>query len=291
MTVTYPKKLHGQISSRDMMNFVVKDLEVQTLTLNRYRYSEQRSCKDLTDAIEQLDGEPRDLICDLSRHISDEARHAMWLTDLLFDLGADLGTPRGPSYIDEYEKLLPTAGGKPEVIELIAAINVTEKRGCNIFSAHLTALKNAPQTPENKAIAQTLAQILPEEAAHVRWGSRRLAQLARVSPENAQRVEKAKQRYSTVEHAAYEAGLDITVGAELRRLQHVTAIADTLPLWERPGYLMEQLPRILPDLSHARFDTAAMVLERDPIGFIQRFVPMLLGNRSLRTQTAATQTA
>jgi len=31
-------------------------------TLNRYRYSEQRSCKDLTDLIETLDGKPRELV-------------------------------------------------------------------------------------------------------------------------------------------------------------------------------------------------------------------------------------
>ncbi|WP_287129463.1 ferritin-like domain-containing protein [Candidatus Cyanaurora vandensis] len=278
MTVTYPKKLRGQFTARDMMNLVVLDPAIQNLTLNRYRYSEQRSCKDLTDLIEQLDGQPRELVRDLARHINDEARHAMWLTDLLYDLDAHLGTPLGPSYIDEYEKLLPELA-QPDIINVLAAINVTEKRGCNIFAAHLAALKNAPQTPENKEVARVLGQIFPEEAGHVRWGTRWLAQQAKLSPDHARRVEEAKCTYSTVEQAAFEAGLDITVGAELRRLQHLTEITSTLPLWERPGYFLEQLPRILPDLNQARLGTARYFLESDPVSFIQRYIPVLMGSR------------
>ena len=93
MTVAYPRKFLNSLSARDIMKSVVSDREIHLITLNRYRYSEQRSCKDLTDVIEKLDGQPPELIRDLSRHVSDEARHAMWLTDLLVDLGADIGTP------------------------------------------------------------------------------------------------------------------------------------------------------------------------------------------------------
>jgi len=287
MTVTYPKKLRGQVSARDMMRMVVKDQSIHHITLNRYRYSEQRSCKDLTNLLERLEGQPRDMIRDLSRHINDEARHAMWLTDLLYDLEADLGTPPGPSYIDQYEKFLPDDGGTPDLIASLAAINVTEKRGCQFFSAHLNALKDAPETPENKAISRVLGQILPEEAGHVRWGNRRLGELAKQSPAMAERVEQAKKTYSAIEHAAFEAGLDITVGAELRRFQQVTDIVDTLPIWERPGYLINQLPRILPDINQARFDTARFVLESDPVGFVQRFVPIFLGTRKSQQSSAS----
>ncbi len=286
MTVTYPKKLRGQVSARDMMQMVIKDPNIHYITLNRYRYSEQRSCKDLTDLLERLDGQPRELIRDLSRHISDEARHAQWLTDLLYDLGADLGTPRGPSYIDEYEKLLPDDGGTPDVTAALAAINVTEKRGCNFFAAHIAVLKAADPTPEHQAILKVLNQIFPEEAGHVRWGNRWLGQMARISPTHALKVQEAKKTYSAIEQAAFEAGLDITVGAELRRLQHVNEIAETLPVWERPGYLAGQLPRILPDLNRARFDTAAWVLESDPVGFVQRFLPMILGRNAQKEQAA-----
>ena len=151
MTVAYPRKFNNSMSARDIMKNVVRDREIHLITLNRYRYSEQRSCKDLTDVIERLDGKPKELIRDLSHHISDEARHAMWLTDLLGHLGATVDTPPGVSYISEFERLydreaLDPASKDDFVLASLAAINVTEKRGCEYFSAHLYALKQAPQT-------------------------------------------------------------------------------------------------------------------------------------------------
>jgi hypothetical protein len=102
MTVAYPRKFKNSLSARDILKRVVSDREIHLVTLNRYRYNEQRSCKDLTDLIEQLNGNPPELIRDLSHHINDESRHAMWLTDLLIDIGGPLDTPPGVSYIDEF---------------------------------------------------------------------------------------------------------------------------------------------------------------------------------------------
>ena len=186
MTVTYPRKFQNVLSARDILKRVVCDREIHLITLNRYRYSEQRSCKDLTELIEQLNGQPRQLVRDLSHHISDEARHAMWLTDLLAEVGADISTPPGSSYINEFERLLdreqhdPVQDLEDFVISSLAAINVTEKRGCEYFSAHIHALKQAPQTEENIKIRETIEKILPEEAGHVRWGNRWLGELARI---------------------------------------------------------------------------------------------------------------
>ena len=36
-----------------------------------------------------------------------------------------------------------------------------------------------------------------------------------------------------IEHAPFEAGMDIMAGAELRRLGNLVEIANTLPVWER----------------------------------------------------------
>lgn len=286
MTVVYPRKLRsamGSLSARDVMKQVVLDREVHLITLNRYRYSEQRSCKDLTNMIEQLDGKPAELVRDLSHHISDEARHAMWLTDLLVDLGSNVGTPPGMSYIQEFERLLDQENLTPEnlddaVISAIAAINVTEKRGCEYFSGHIHALKQAPQTEENIKIRETLERILPEEAGHVRWGNRWLAQMADKSPEHRAKVEHAKQKYAAIEQAAFESGMDITAGAELRRVGNLLDIANTLPAWQRPQYLMERLPQSLlsPDLQRTRIDVMQRAWNRDPQAFMERFVPMFL---------------
>ncbi len=284
MTVAYPRKLNNTLGAREIMKQVVRDREIHLITLNRYRYSEQRSCKDLTDLIERLDGKPVELVRDLSHHISDEAGHASWLTDLLVELGADIGTPPGVSYINEFERLLDSDQKDPArdkddfVISSLAAINVTEKRGCEYFSAHIHALKEAPQTEENIKIRETIERIFPEEAGHVRWGNRWLAELARKSPEHRQKVEQAKRKYAAIEQAAFESGMDIMAGAELRRINNLLEVADTMPLWERPQYLMERLPQTLlaPELQMTRIEVAQRAWQRDPQAFMEKFVPMFL---------------
>ncbi len=282
MAVTYPRPFLNVLSARDVMKQVVQDQEVHYLTLNRYRYNEQRSCKDLTDLIESLNGQPKDLVRDLSHHVADEARHAVWLTDLLVDLGADINTPPGLSYIDEFERLLDQESFTTQdqfedaVIAALVSINVTEKRGCEYFAAHIHALKAAPQTSENIKIRETIEKILPEEAAHVRWGTRRLAEIARQSPASRQKVEEAKCKYAAIEQTAFEAGMDITLGAELRRLNHLLEIANTMPLWDRPRYLLERLPGSLfaPELQKTRLTAAQRAWKRDPKVFMEKFVPM-----------------
>ncbi|MEG4854559.1 ferritin-like domain-containing protein [Microcoleus sp. B5-D4] len=298
MTVAYPRKLRNAMGAREILANVVRDREIHLITLNRYRYSEQRSCKDLTEVIEQLNGEPAELVRDLSRHISDEARHAMWLTDLLVDLGQNVGTPPGVSYIDEFERLYdseqqdPTTNREDFVISSLAAINVTEKRGCEYFSAHIHALKQAPQTAENVKIRETIEKIFPEEAGHVRWGNRWLAQIADKSPEHRQKVEQAKRKYVAIEQAAFESGMDIMLGAELRRVTRLVDIANTMPMWERPQYLMERLPRTLlaPDLQMTRVDVAQRAWNRDPQAFVEKLVPMFLnGLNNIEKKAAATK--
>lgn len=292
MTVVYPRKFHNAMGAREIMKQVVSDRELHLITLNRYRYSEQRSCKDLTDVIERLDGQPKELIRDLSHHICDEARHAMWLTDVLVELGADVGTPPGISYIDEFDRLIDKESVQEQsqledaIISLLAAINVTEKRGCEYFAAHIYALKEAPQTEENIKIRETIERIFPEEAGHVRWGNRGLAKLARKSPEHRQKVEQAKRKYAAIEQAAFESGMDIMAGAELRRINNLLEIANTMPLWERTQYLMERLPQSLlaPELQMTRIEVAQRAWKRDPQAFMEKFVPMFLNGLN-RTNT------
>lgn len=281
MAVTYPRKFLNTLSARDVMQQVIKDPEIHYITLNRYRFNEQRSCKDLTELIETLNGQPQDLVQDLSRHVAEEARHAMWLTDLLIDLGASVDTPPGLSYIDEFERLLDQDSFdnlEDGVIAALTSINVTEKRGCEYFAAHIHALKAAPQTPETIKIRETIERILPEEAGHVRWGTRRLAAIARQSPVHRQKVELAKRKYAAIEQTAFESGMDITLGAELRRLSKLVDIANTMPVWERPGYLMERLPMTLfaPELQKTRLSAAQKAWNRDPEAFMKTFVPMFL---------------
>lgn len=287
MTVAYPRKFQNSLSARDLLIPVVRDREIHAITLNRYRYSEQRSCKDLTEAIELLDGKCPELIRDLSRHISDEARHAMWLTDLLVDMGVSVGTPPGVSYIREFERLYDVENKDPNnlddfLISNLAAINITEKRGCEYFSAHIYVLKQAPQTEENIKIRETIEKILPEEAGHVRWGNRWLAKLADKSPEHKQKVEQAKKKYAAIEQAAFESGMDITLGAELRRVANLVEVSNNMPWWERTQYLMERLPQTLiaPELQMTRIQTVQRIWNRNPQEFMEKFVPIFINGIS-----------
>lgn len=283
MTVAYPRKLNNSLSARDILKRVVSHREIHLVTLNRYRYNEQRSCKDLTELIEQLNGKPPELIRDLSHHINDESRHAMWLTELLVDLGGPIDTPPGVSYIDEFQRLTDRETyTTPEdaVIAALAAINITEKRGCEFFSAHIYALKTGIQTEENIKIRETIEKIFPEETGHVRWGNRQLAKIAAKSPEHRQKVEVAKRKFTAIEQAAYESGMDIMFGAELRRVSNLMNVVNTLPLWERPQYLMARLPETLldPELQKVRITAAQKAWSRDPEAFVTQFIPMFLGS-------------
>jgi uncharacterized ferritin-like protein (DUF455 family) len=282
------------MGAREVMREVVKERKLQVLFLNSYRFNEQRSCQELTALIEALDGKPRELVRDLSHHISDEARHAVWLTDLLVEMDVEIGNPESGSYIDELNRLFDKSGDEVKnedgLIAVLASINATEKRGCQAFSAHITALRNAPASEENSRIRETLEKILPEEAAHVSWGSRWLGRIAARSPEHRARVNEAKRKYAMIEHAAFEAGMDISAGAELRRLGNLVEITNTLPVWERPGYLLERLPQALlsQDLQKSRFLAARRVWEEKPELLVEKFIPMFLdGLRNLQPSLAA----
>ena len=293
MAVTYPRKLLNNVGPREVMAQVVQERKLQILFVNSYRFNEQRSCLELTALTEALDGEPRELVRDLSHHISDEARHAVWLTDLLYELGEPLGNPPTGSYIDELNRLFDKSGDQVQqedgLIAVLASINATEKRGCQAFSAHIAALRQAPASAENVRIRETLEQILPEEAGHVSWGNRWLGKIASRSPAHRARVNQAKHKYSMIEHAAFEAGMDITAGAELRRVGSLVEIANTMPAWERPRYLLERLPQALlaPDLQKSRLLAAQRVWEDKPEKLIEQFIPMFLGGlRNLRPSVA-----
>jgi hypothetical protein len=293
MAVTYPRKILNTIGPREVMDQVVKERRTQVIFLNSYRYNEQRSCLELTSLMEALNGKPRELVRELSHHISDEARHAVWLTDLLYEMGEEIGNPESGSYIDELNRLFDKSPEEVQsedgLIAVLASINATEKRGCQAFSAHIAALRAAPASDENERIRLTLEKILPEEAAHVSWGSRWLGRIASRSADHRLRVNAAKRKYAMIEHAAFEAGMDIMAGAELRRLGNLVEIANTLPVWERPAYVLERLPQALlsPDLQKSRAMAFRRVIEDKPEQLVQQFIPMFLkGLQNLRPSLA-----
>ena len=122
------------------------------------------------------------------------------------------------------------------------------------------------------------------------WGSRWLGRIAARSPEHRERVNAAKRKYAMIEHAAFEAGMDITAGAELRRLGNLVEIANTMPVWERPAYVLERLPQAVlsPDLNKSRLLAVKRVWEEKPEKLVENFIPMFLkGLQNLRPSLAS----
>jgi hypothetical protein len=157
-------------------------------------------------------------------------------------------------------------------------------------ATHINALRHAPASEENIRIRETLEKILPEEATHVTWGSRWLGKIASRSAEHRARVNAAKGKYSMIEHAAFQAGMDITAGAELRRLANLVEITNTLPVCERPAYLIERLPQALlaPDLQKSRLLAVQRALEDKPEKLVEQLIPMVLSGLQLLRPSVAT---
>ena len=81
------------------------------------------------------------------------------------------------------------------------------------------------------------------------------------------------------------------LGAELRGVTRLVDIANTMPKWERPQYLMERLPRTLlaPDLQMTRVDVAQQAWKRDPQAFMEKLVPMFLNGLNTIEKKPATK--
>lgn len=64
----------------------------------------------------------------------------------------------------------------------------------------------------------------------------------------------------------------------MRRLNDMMEIVNTLPLWERPQYLMKYLPQNVfnVELQKARLQIAQKAWNKNPEEFLDKFVPMFL---------------
>jgi hypothetical protein len=83
--------------------------------------------------------------------------------------------------------------------------------------------------------------------------------------------------------------MEITAGAELRRVANLVEISNTLPVWDRPAYLLERLPQALlaPDLQKSRFLAVQRLLQDKPEKLVEQFIPMFLsGQQHLRPSVA-----
>jgi len=71
---------------------------------------------------------------------------------------------------------------------------------------------------------------------------------------------------------------------------NLVEITNTLPVWQRPQYLMERLPQALlaPDLQKSRFLAVQRVMQDKPEKLVEQFIPMFLsGLQNLRPTVAS----
>ncbi len=68
-------------------------------------------------------------------------------------------------------------------------------------------------------------------------------------------------------------------GAEFRRVNNLMDVVNTLPLWDRPQYLLARLPQTIldPEIQKIRIAAARTAWDRDPNAFVTQFIPMFLG--------------
>lgn len=125
----------------------------------------------------------------LTRHISDESRHAAIITQHICNLG---GKPQRVR--DGYQRRMARAGGVPRtLLEFYAATYVAESRAQARYTAHLRSAHVDPQT------AALLQAISSDEEWHLKWVDGRLRDLAATDGES--RVDAALRRFRDADAA------------------------------------------------------------------------------------------
>jgi|GEM_PF-2009214 ferritin-like protein len=226
-----------EAAMRQVFERIVADPDLHWATLNLYYYSEYHGAEGIAALAKQVEATHPQLAEALVHHAEDEFRHAAMIADMMTDLGDAPRPPLGIKYVDEFAALATASTNTDQIdeVELLAALNVTEKRGLFSFALHVAAL------PKESRAYKLLNQIKNEEAGHVRWGNQYLTELKAKGREA--EVRRAQAKFEAIEKAAYETSLDIMPGAPLRRLQRIVEIARQLPTERQIPYVVGQFLR------------------------------------------------
>ncbi|MFQ3580491.1 ferritin-like domain-containing protein [Chloracidobacterium validum] len=226
-----------EAAMRQVFERVVADPDLHWATMNLYYYSEYHGAEGIAALAKRAESTNPQLAEELVHHADDEFRHAAMIADIMTDLGSSPRPPLGIKYVDEFAALA-TASTDPDrldEVELLAALNVTEKRGLFSFALHVSTL------PKESKAFKLLNQVKNEEAGHVRWGNQRLAEL-KASGREAE-VRRAQAKFEVIEKAAYETSLDIMPGAPIRHFRRIVDVAQELPTERQIPYVVSQFLR------------------------------------------------
>jgi bacterioferritin (cytochrome b1) len=141
--------------------------EKQILIFSFYRDAELRGARLLFNLIGHLkDGDSQ---LKMSKHLSDETRHAWLWTKRIADLGG------APIPIDDgYQRRLGLRTGVPKtLVDLLALTVVVEERAQSRYNAH-SALPNVDE--ETRDILKSVTE---DESWHLSWIEKKMREIAR----------------------------------------------------------------------------------------------------------------
>jgi bacterioferritin (cytochrome b1) len=165
-------------------------VEKQILIFSFYRDAELRGARLLFNIIGHLND--ADSQVKMSKHLSEETRHAWLWTKRIADLGGC------PIRIDDgYQRRLGLRTGVPKtIIDLLALTVVVEERALSRYNAHM-ALPNV-----DKETMDVLHAVTEDETWHLSWIEKKMREIAREQGSE-EHADKALDRYRKIDREVY----------------------------------------------------------------------------------------
>lgn len=165
-------------------------VEKQILIFSFYRDAELRGARLLFNIIGHLND--ADSQVKMSKHLSDETRHAWLWTKRIADLGGC------PLHIDDgYQRRLGLRTGVPKtIVDLLALTVVVEERAQSRYNAHM-ALPNV-----DKETMEVLHSVTEDETWHLSWIEKKMREIAKELGKE-EHADLALDRYRKIDREVY----------------------------------------------------------------------------------------
>lgn len=164
--------------------------EKQILIFSFYRDAELRGARLLFNLLGHIKDSDSQL--KLSKHLSDETRHAWLWTRRIADLG---GTPMLPA--DGYQRRIGLRTGVVKsIVEILGMTVVVEERAHSRYTAH-AALPNV-----DSETLETLKAVTEDEAWHLSWIEKKMRDFAREEGCE-QKADEILERYRQIDREVY----------------------------------------------------------------------------------------
>jgi bacterioferritin (cytochrome b1) len=164
--------------------------EKQILIFSFYRDAELRGARLLFNLLGHL--KDPDAQLKMSKHLSDETRHAWLWTKRIADLGG------APVPIDDgYQRRLGLRTGVPKtLIDLLALTVVVEERAQSRYNAH-AALPNV-----DAETREVLKSVTEDESWHLSWIEKKMREIA-AAEGCEEAADRALERYRQIDREVY----------------------------------------------------------------------------------------